>query len=1271
MNKLRGLLPILLLVARTALAQYDTLTLAFHALTIENGLSQGMVNSIVQDRYGFLWFGTKDGLNMYDGYHFEVFRHDPEDSTSLSDSNVRMLFEDRQGRLWVGTEKGIDLFSRSTSSFIHVLPETIPSGGLTQRMVQDVSGDLWVSRLKGLTKLTFTGAAQSADDPLPKFRTDHFLDKATWVSTDRSGMVWVGEVDGGGYRIVPKHDGTDQIDSVKLGHPVGNERRGRGLHDLTGLTVVEDTVRNKLYGVHKFGIVELDDASTRVQSLVEYAAPSFGDMRCMLPSVDARGRIWICAYTGIYVFDPATTRMHRVLPMDPNLTVRAGVVQCTYRDRTGLLWIGTSGYGLLTHNERTRRFNTVLGPSCSVMQPTRKGHVLIGQKAMFLAEFDPVAGAWARAIPFAQIVKHPAFRAFSTSPVATTQDSDGLYWFNYAGLMSYSARDGATKQYPRDAAAMATFPEEDFCWPIRTEGDTAIWFGSAHTFGRFDRRTQRYSHFQIPIPTSAAGDQFLQVIHRARDGDFWLGSLSGLFHFDPRTTAWKRFTSDPKDPQSLAADIIYSIEADPTDPANILWVGTKGGGLNKLDKRTGKVQRYTTKQGLPNDVVYGILSDDTGRLWMSTNKGLACFTPATGTFRNYAASDGLQSDEFNRYAYCKLADGTLFFGGVEGFNYFKPGQLNDDTVSAPIRITGIKLINRPVDYRDPGSPLKAPAYLSAGMTIPYDANMITFEFATMEFAAPEGHHYQYKLDGFDPDWIMVGSERSAVYTNLDPGTYTFRVLGDNRDGVWDKQGTSFQLVVLPPWWRTWWAYMLYALTVGGGLLLYIRIRTSGLKRQKELLERTVVERTTELSRKKDEADAQRKRAEQSEQVKRQFLANMSHEIRTPLNAIVGMSSALRNDAPQDQATRQSYVEAIATSSGDLLNIVNDILDLSRIEAGRLEPEKVRMDPRAEVNRVVAVMRYRAVEKGLVLEAHVAPDVPVTLIGDPTRLNQVLMNLLGNAIKFTERGSIHIAMDVTQTLQAAHVASTQVLRRSVAKADRVDPLSAVEEKLGIHCTISDTGIGIAPDRLVRVFDEFTQAETDHTRRFGGSGLGLTICKRLVEMQGGTIIAESELGKGSTFSFTIPYGIAEAAKEDLCGPETSGPHGLHDLRILLAEDYKLNIMVAEMELKKAIPGSRLEVAANGQIALDMVQANDYDLILMDVQMPVMDGYEATRRIRALGTEKARTPILAMTANVMEAEVQQCMDAGMDGFIPKPFDQEQLVEAIRKAMAPPDAR
>ncbi len=522
--------------------------------------------------------------------------------------------------------------------------------------------------------------------------------------------------------------------------------------------------------------------------------------------------------------------------------------------------------------------------------------------------------------------------------------------------------------------------------------------------------------------------------------------------------------------------------------------------------------------------------------------------------------------------------------------------------------------------------------MSQGMRIPHSTNMVTFEFATMEFASARDHHYQYKLEGFDPDWISAGTDHSAVYTNLDPGTYTFRVRGDNRDGVWDSTGTAFQLVVLPPWWRTWWAYALYLIALLGGVFAYTRIRTGGLKRQKYVLERTVAQRTAELTQRTVEAEAQRKRAEHSEQVKEQFLANMSHEIRTPMNVIVGMSAVLKRD--EHLPAQRTYLDAISSSSEHLLVIVNDILDLSKIEAGQLHLEQVAFEPRAVLAKVLDILRFRANERALVVESVVDPSVPAKVVGDPTRLHQVLMNLVGNAVKFTERGAVTV--------------------RVQGRGHQ------------LIFSVTDTGIGIAPDRLPHVFTEFTQAEADHTRKYGGTGLGLAISKRLVEMQGGTIGATSTVGQGSTFTFTIPYGVAQHSVDAIShSPFTHSYSPLRDLHILLAEDNKMNVLVARRQLEDALPGVRIAVAVNGEQAVAMVQQHAYHLVLMDVQMPVMDGYAATRAIRALAGPTARIPILAMTANVMKPHVDKCLEAGMDGFVPKPFTQEQLLEAIAKAM------
>ncbi|MBK6753768.1 MAG: response regulator [Flavobacteriales bacterium] len=392
-----------------------------------------------------------------------------------------------------------------------------------------------------------------------------------------------------------------------------------------------------------------------------------------------------------------------------------------------------------------------------------------------------------------------------------------------------------------------------------------------------------------------------------------------------------------------------------------------------------------------------------------------------------------------------------------------------------------------------------------------------------------------------------------------------------------------------------------------------------------------------VERQRRRAAAAQRRAESSERSKQQFLANMSHEIRTPMNAIMGMTGILQRNAHAPEQNR--YLSAIKQSSENLLVILNDILDLSKLEAGKIDLEKVPFDPRQVIGNVRDILRFKAEEKGLAVEVHVADDVPAMLLGDPTRLNQIVLNLAGNAVKFTEHGSVAVRASVAD-LQADQC--TLVLK------------------------VIDTGIGIPEDRQDKIFEEFTQAYSDTTRKYGGTGLGLTISKRLAEAWGGSIDVKSERDKGSTFTVTIPYAIAtDAHTTPAQGRSGSAERELRDLRILLAEDNDFNVLVAQDELAHAIPGVQVDVAANGRIAVEMAQANVYDVILMDVQMPEMNGYDATKAILALGGDKSRVPIIAMTANVMKAELDECLRAGMNAHVPKPFKREDLIGAIQMVL------
>lgn len=390
-------------------------------------------------------------------------------------------------------------------------------------------------------------------------------------------------------------------------------------------------------------------------------------------------------------------------------------------------------------------------------------------------------------------------------------------------------------------------------------------------------------------------------------------------------------------------------------------------------------------------------------------------------------------------------------------------------------------------------------------------------------------------------------------------------------------------------------------------------------------------RTSELQLAKE-------RAEHSEHVKQQFLANMSHEICTPMHAIVGLNDALLRK--EHLPGQEAYLKAVAQSSNNLLELVNDILDLSKIEAGRMEKEAVPLDPGELIASLGSLLSPRAEAKGLALRSRIAPEVPGTLIGDPGRFNQVLMNIVGNAIKFTAEGYVSIAVDMEK------LPSGQIM---------------------LNTAVSDTGIGIAAARLPSIFNEFSQADNSYTRKYGGSGLGLTISKRLTELLGGTLTVESSPGKGSTFTLTIPFTLPppEKAPATTMDDKPDAPEGLKDLEVLLVEDHALNVMVAREVLSAAIPGVTIDVALNGLEAVEMTATKRYDVILMDVQMPMMDGYEATRIIRAREAGRKPVPIIGVTANVMPTELERCMEAGMNGHLTKPFTREELMEVVGESL------
>jgi signal transduction histidine kinase/CheY-like chemotaxis protein/ligand-binding sensor domain-containing protein len=1203
-------------------AQHDTLRVAFRTITIQDGLSAGMINGITQDRAGYMWFGTKDGLNRYDGYDFTVFRHDPADSTSLGNSHVESLLATRDGLLWVGTGSGLDVFDPATERFHHVaLPGSgtaaWPSNLVVNRLAEDSRGRIWALSHHGLFMV------QPPRHPLGTAPLEATLMPSTTdlrlMTMDAHGMLRAWRT---GSLVTVQFDtrqDSPRCDTLRYTLPGGAVQA-----PALGLLAVSDTIRGRTYGVHADGIVQFDEAG--------HARPvSDGPVTKPYPfgvNVDLAGALWISSVGDLWRRSPDGSRTSRVLPVSHDHDRLVAAVTSIYRDRGGVLWIGTNGHGLLRYDPHVERFNPTYCGSVRWMAPCPDGSVLTWTDRP--QRYDPATHRLVDlAVPRSNVHEEVSG---SLNTFSTVQDGRGILWSNHLDLIHPQQVDGARTRPGLAREDLYYLSSTIYGFPLVLSGDTILCFGSKTNFSWLDLRTLRFERRPYPISDMGNAYHFVQAILRERQGVFWLGTMKGLLRHEPASNSWEG-PGGPGQSVTWLDQPIFCLLDDPAEPDHYIWAGTNGQGLYRVDKSSGAAVHYGTAEGLPNAVVYGLLADDDGLLWMSTNKGIARLDPATGTFRSFAG-DGLQSDEFNRYAYGKLADGSLLFGGVNGINQFDPRALRDDQRPVQVAITGIRLMNKPVVAGQAGSPLRTAAHLATELAVPYTAaTMLTLDFASMEFSDIGNRTYRYQLEGFDPQAIEAGQAHSAVYTNLSPGDYTFKVWGRNRDGVWNPEPQRLIVRILPPWYMTRWARALFALALLGAGLLFLHLRTRSLRRHRDQLERTVQERTAEMRQAKE-------RAEHSERVKQQFLANMSHEIRTPMHAIVGMNNALRR---REHLPEQApFLDAIAQSSSNLLGLVNQILDLSKIEAGRLVSEQLPFAPRAVPAAVAKVMRHRVEEKGLTLDTEVTEAVPQTLVGDPARLNQVLMNLVGNAIKFTERGGIRLTMD------AKPLDSGAVMLR---------------------CMVQDSGIGIAAERLPRIFDEFTQADNSHTRKYGGSGLGLTITKRLVEMQGGTIEVESSPGEGSTFTVAIPYvrpADRPAPAQASASPERPTMEGL---RILLVEDHAMNVMVAKAELTDAIPGVRIEVAPNGKVAVDLAAQHAYDLILMDVQMPEMDGYEATRAIRAMEGDRARVPILGITANVMRTELERCMEAGMDGHVTKPFQREELLAAMAQVLGRAD--
>lgn len=781
----------------------------FETITIDDGLSQGMVNWITQDHLGFIWIATKDGLNRYDGSNFVIYRHDPKDAKSLADNYVRSVFEDSKNRLWLITaSNGIDLFDRVTETFTHFKHDEKNRNSLISndafKFTEDKDGRLYVSTQEGIDLINIRKDKNGKEIISFTLIDDHPICK---IFAEHKGQVWLSPLNDSLY-ILSDINGKQKKKNISFATAILKKYpfSSRQIQSF-----VYDSANKSVYMLLSRDLIKYDEKNGNWQQLPNYKISSQIIMDCAL--LDDAGFIWFTNGINIFLYDTKEQITYVLSSNDEHEEQMLANANNIFKDRSDNIWIGTKGYGILKYNARAEKFHHTDNESIIGIEETNDGKLLVIKQHYFAEIFDKASGKFTSEIPDTSTAKFNKDYLLRS----VLQDATGNYWLSYDYW-------GAWIYKPAAKTLANKWMNKSYYFPLFNSSDKNVLVCSPDSMFIYNVTTNKYSIYKFPVDNSNSYYPFAEAICQQNDSIFWIGTTSGLLQFNNNSHAWKLYQNNPADETSISSGVVFSLCGDPKEAGKYLWIGTNGEGLDRLDIATGRFIHYTIKNGLPNNVMYGILSDDDGNLWISTNKGLSKFNPSANSFQNYEAKDGLQSNEFNRYAYCKTRDGTLFFGGVNGFNYFNPHDLGKNNVPPNIVITDFKIGNKSVSIHDDQKRLTKPIELTDKIVLNYNDNMISFDFAAMDFTQPLKNLYQYKMQGFDKIWIHAGTARSATYTNLDPGTYTFYVKGSNSDGVWNEKGKSIELVILPPWYMTWWFRTLLILTVIAAAYLFYRYR---------------------------------------------------------------------------------------------------------------------------------------------------------------------------------------------------------------------------------------------------------------------------------------------------------------------------------------------------------------------------------------------------------------------------------------------------------------
>ncbi|MCB0759951.1 MAG: helix-turn-helix domain-containing protein [Flavobacteriales bacterium] len=1198
--------------------------LKIERLSDDLGLSQGLVYDMLQDSLGFIWVATPSGLDRFDGYAFQHFRPSRSGLDGAERGVIRAIEKAANGKLITAGNGGLQYFDTRTCTFSELLP--MPNTELVDLKI-DPDSNLWFVSETGYVYVKYHDAAEAEIvEEIPVGST--IESRSREIEIDGQGRIWINCTSG--MAVIP----FDEYPKLKTVHwliPPVNV----GMSPLTTSQILPE---ESLYfqGLAKSN----DDRVWITQSHAIHAIDGetiqtyhIEDQTSMVrlrshTYVDTHERLWlgsgvesanavVIPESGKILFAPLDTDQPSIPPIESGML-------SFLEDQAGVMWIGTNGLGIYKIDPNAQLFDS---PPHAVKIPTFGTYPLAvdeGNNIWFARLRRPWLYYYNSKVDSVQHVNFP--EEFLNLPEISKEkgfyinfiktEGDSILWagtqFGLLRLTYRQAQLTFSRWYPLHKMTSYEHMKVHGVFALTQDMEGNYWITTASTFGRFNPETGEY--FAHSFDDLMIQKEFGGHVYPTVQGDpntFWIGTLSGLIKYDLATEEFTSYTAQEDSPNHLSSNVIKSMCLDPVHPEKYLWIGTASNGLDRFDCETGLCDHFDDKSGLPDHTIYGVVPDSGQNIWISTNKGICRFNVETFTTRNFMARDGLQSAEFNTRSYAQSANGSIAFGGLEGINLFNPEKLFISPFEPKTFITEIQLDNKLYRYSPEEKILDAPISSASRVTLDYYQKVVSFQLSGLEPGAADQLEYRYWLEGFDKEWQNIGQERSFTFTNLDPGTYELKVNCTNRSGIWSDNIQSIDLIILPPWWRTWWAYSLYV--VIAALAVY-SIYSFQLRRQVE----------------KSEAENLR----QLDLAKSQLYTNITHEFRTPLTVILGMAETIEN---QDQPKK-----LIERNASQLLFMINQMLDLSKAESHHLEKEVVFADVIPVIQSICESFEVLSQQRKINFNTQFGVS-EVLMDFDPNKINQILNNLLSNAFKFTpEGGKIEV--------------------------------SVVSKDEELHIAVTDTGIGMSTEESAHVFDRFYQSSHKSGLKNEGTGIGLAFTKELVELFEGSIQVDSEPGKGTRFivilpitaegesattlisepTIHIPYQQVEKSPTQSMVSKNQDMSENDGLPVLLLIEDNLDIATYIGGLVKDTYQFFHEV--NGLAGRDRAFEIIPDVIISDVMMPEMDGYEVCEALKT-DQRTSHIPIILLTAKSTTEARLTGLRSGADVYLNKPFNREEL--------------